>query len=352
MKNRLHERAEILAGAIALQEATVEERIEYRDHLAACPRCLQSLGGEHELERISDRVAEARDCEVWEPDVRGPLISRLSGAPRRIIGYGLGALTICLGISALGHVLVGSQLAQIRPSFQDPLTISYEGDRIVLERRSTRDAKAARKAAPKVVIENVVHHVVRTVRPVSASSVVQKVSFQARPLGRGHAVMRTAHKDPSITQVRVDTYVDDLSHQSVASTVSTVQTPGRGGGSPPAETVATQSRAQGVQRIVFSPSYITREATPEGGDTAINPKYSELAYEEHAEGTVSYEVMIDDQGNPTKFVIVKSSGFLVLDQAVKDAAMRVHYKPAVSNGKPVAGVYRDAFTFSPSSTQD
>jgi hypothetical protein len=32
--------------------------------------------------------------------------------------------------------------------------------------------------------------------------------------------------------------------------------------------------------------------------------------------------------------------------------MSVHYKPAIANGKPVAGVYRDAITFHAASTGD
>ncbi|MDQ6932905.1 MAG: zf-HC2 domain-containing protein, partial [Candidatus Eremiobacteraeota bacterium] len=156
--NRPHERAEIIAGAIALGEATDDERIEYRRHLAGCARCLHTLGGEHELIRVGALIGVARESEVWEPDVRGGFISRLGAAPRRFVTYGVSFLAVCLLVSFLGHLIVGSQLTQMRPSLQDPLTISYEGNRIILERRSVRDQKPAFKPRPQVVVH---HNVVR-----------------------------------------------------------------------------------------------------------------------------------------------------------------------------------------------
>ncbi|MGC1381272.1 MAG: hypothetical protein WA814_09675, partial [Candidatus Baltobacteraceae bacterium] len=64
-------RAEVLAGAIALNEAGDAEREEYRRHLAGCANCLASLGGERAIERVMSVVGEARDAERWEPDLRG-----------------------------------------------------------------------------------------------------------------------------------------------------------------------------------------------------------------------------------------------------------------------------------------
>ncbi len=62
--------AEILAGAIALGEASDAERHAYREHLSTCPRCVEAVGGEHEIERIVSFIALARDQERWQPDVR------------------------------------------------------------------------------------------------------------------------------------------------------------------------------------------------------------------------------------------------------------------------------------------
>jgi TonB family protein len=65
-------RAEILAGTLALGEASESDRDAYRRHVAGCPRCLVNLGGERDIERVMAVVAEARDAERWEPRLRAP----------------------------------------------------------------------------------------------------------------------------------------------------------------------------------------------------------------------------------------------------------------------------------------
>jgi hypothetical protein len=62
--------AEILAGAIALGEAGDEQRHAYREHLSTCRHCLTAIGGEREIERVISIVAQARDQERWQPDLR------------------------------------------------------------------------------------------------------------------------------------------------------------------------------------------------------------------------------------------------------------------------------------------
>lgn len=62
--------AEILAGAIALGEADDTQRHAYREHLSICRRCLSTIGGEREIERVMSVVAEAREQEHWEPQPR------------------------------------------------------------------------------------------------------------------------------------------------------------------------------------------------------------------------------------------------------------------------------------------
>lgn len=63
-------RAELLAGAISLGEADEAQCDTYRSHLATCARCRAELGGEREIERVMATVAQARDSERWEPDLR------------------------------------------------------------------------------------------------------------------------------------------------------------------------------------------------------------------------------------------------------------------------------------------
>lgn len=344
-----HQRAEILAGAIALEEATDEERIEYRRHLAQCDRCLQTLGGEHRLAGIRGLIRRARESEIWEPDVTGPLISRLGATPHRLIRYGLGFLTLCLFISLVAHLVIGSELAQMRPTLEDPLTISYEGNRIVLERRSLRDQKPTFKPRPQVVVDhNVVRAVVRPAVPVVAQRPAE-AAYRHRGMRPSSKV---AAKELTVVTTQNDQDASAAQPQVTAPVAGKEPAAAGAGSAPESGAVPAPARAQSTERIAFAPSYVTREAAPEGGDTAINPKYNELAYEERAEGTVSYEVTVDAQGNPTNVAIVKSSGFLVLDKAVRDAAMSVRYKPALLNGKPVAGVYRDAITFHAAATSE
>jgi TonB family protein len=63
-------RVEVLAGTIALGEASDAERDAYRHHLSGCERCLTLFAGEREIERVMRSVVQARDAERWEPEPR------------------------------------------------------------------------------------------------------------------------------------------------------------------------------------------------------------------------------------------------------------------------------------------
>lgn len=89
--------AEILAGAIALGEAGDEQRHAYREHLSTCRGCLATIGGEREIERVINVVAQARDQEQWQPDVR----RALARVPARRHGWKWGA-----GLAAAGALTV------------------------------------------------------------------------------------------------------------------------------------------------------------------------------------------------------------------------------------------------------
>jgi hypothetical protein len=89
--------AEILAGAIALGEAGDEQRHAYREHLSTCRRCLATIGGEREIERVINVVAQARDQEQWQPDVR----RALARVPARSNGWKWGA-----GLAAAAAITV------------------------------------------------------------------------------------------------------------------------------------------------------------------------------------------------------------------------------------------------------
>ena len=130
--------AEIVAGAIALGEAREDERHAYRAHLAHCARCVNALGGEREIERTMLLVADARESERWEPDVRRRLV-RAMNAPMRwrwlsVAGAVVAAVLVVMVLqrqsvvphkSALPAPIAASQQAaiaaldtQTMPSFQ------------------------------------------------------------------------------------------------------------------------------------------------------------------------------------------------------------------------------------------
>jgi TonB family protein len=328
----------VLAGAITLGEATDEERIEYRRHLAACPKCLQSLGGEHELERLNCVVQEAHASEIWEPDVRGPLMDRLNLSPRRVARYGVGILGICLVVSLIGHFVVGSSFAHPWPTtFADPLVINYEGNKIVLERRSVRDEKTPAPAAPKMVVE---HNIVHLAAPVGAA-------LKSRAVTKYHVLAlapASAARD-SVNQADA-TSAQSQSNSNVPPWESAIKKRAQSYTGPVSSTGSARAES-----LTIAATYSVREAVPEGGETAINPQPPAIAQQEGAEGTTAFEVLIDEQGNPTKCVITKPAGYLVLDETVCKAAMSVKYRPKMFNGHAVPGVYRDAFTFRPPNVQ-
>ncbi|MBV9278290.1 MAG: TonB family protein [Candidatus Eremiobacteraeota bacterium] len=339
MKQRRHDRTEVLAGAIILGEATDEERLEYRRHIAQCQACLIAYGGEHELSRLNDVVGEARESEVWEPDVRSPVLARTS--PRaRIARYGIGLLAACLLVSLIGHFVVGSGLAQIGPSLADPIVVNWESNKIVLERRSVRDAKSP-TPAPRMVV---VHNIVQLPRASVPNAQPAKVNVAVHVPKPQHHETEVALEQTTASDVGGGSSVKPAeSGDTIQSAIpvwrrGAVAHPRYGGGD--ATPIGSKTAA-----ITIAASYTVRDAAPEGGETAINPQPAQIAILEGAEGTSAFEVMIDETGAPTKCVITKASGWPVLDDAVCKAAMKIHYRPKMINGKPVPGVYRDAFTF-------
>jgi TonB family protein len=64
------------------------------------------------------------------------------------------------------------------------------------------------------------------------------------------------------------------------------------------------------------------------------------------EGSVIFEVDVDSIGKPIACRIAKSSGSAVLDQATCRIVLeRAHFKPAISNGKAVLGVFSQTTTW-------
>ncbi|MGC1379972.1 MAG: energy transducer TonB, partial [Candidatus Baltobacteraceae bacterium] len=93
------------------------------------------------------------------------------------------------------------------------------------------------------------------------------------------------------------------------------------------------------------------EVAPLGGEDAIVPRPPAIAYDKHAQGTAAIAVSVDAQGTPLRCAVTQSSGYAVLDASVCRAAMQARYSPRRVDGRSVAGVYRDAFTFRSSDGQ-
>jgi anti-sigma-K factor RskA len=126
--------AELVAGALALGEASDSERQGYRKHLAGCPECVDVLGGEREIERAMEIVAQARDDERWEPVARvEPAARRRSFANVwRFAAACAAALVVAfIGVrafypTALQHTGTVSALA-IHPSQRDERAVAVLG---------------------------------------------------------------------------------------------------------------------------------------------------------------------------------------------------------------------------------
>lgn len=326
--------AEVVAGAIALGEAGDAARDWYRRHLSECGRCVGDLAGEREIERTMSLVAAAREGESWEPDVRAALHQRARGKGRSW-KFAFSAVAGAAVLAAGAYALFDAGVHRIGVSAQHPIVIGYDGQRIVVERRapaagvrpaaSTRQVRAAARPAPKLYV---VHNVVTLAPARSAAAGTPSHGVIAKPSGAASKA-RHAQAAPSlVADAPVPTERDERS----VSALRTAET-----APPPAQ------RAESL--AVIPSSVAIHDVFPLGGEDAIVPRPTSIAYSENAEGTTAFEVNVDERGAATKCTITKASGYLVLDEAVCRAAMRARYSPRTINGRAVPSVYRDAFTF-------
>ena len=316
-------RAEILAGAVALGEATDPERDEFRRHIAACSSCLTSIGGEREIERTMAIVAEARESEVWDPAPVAALAR--SSRVARAWGYGLSAALFALAASLGIHTIIA---AQVRPmtiaaASREPRFDSVPFHATIERRVQPVPQPTAASLKQTVVRPNfvVVHNVITLKHPTHAGAVPT-----------APAQTTVVAESVNAQQSDVPVWRRDEAMPQATKVSNDPQTPAP----------LLQGRAES---IAVAPSYVIRDVSPLGGDTAINPRPPMIAYDIGAQGTTAFEVSVDERGAAVKCTITKSSGFAVLDSAVCKAAMKARYSPRTINGRAVVGVYRDAFTF-------
>jgi len=332
----VHDRIEAIAGAIALGEASDGERREYREHIAACPKCLNALGGEHEIERVAATVASARESEIWQPQI-GDVVAARKHRRKHAVSFGFGVAGLAAVLSIGVHALLASQAAPIAMHAAQPPVENVAATRVTLEQRSAPQPKPIEQPQRRLIVQ---HNVVQIARaPIPA----QSLSIPSAPVSNAktqdiatvtvHAPPRQTHK-PKQSNVPVWRRDDGDTWHTVAQTTTTSLSES-----------APQTLTHRAELIQVSSPHIAREAAPIGGETAINPQPPMIAYDEGAEGTTAFEVLIDEHGNPTKCVITKPAGFKVLDDTVCRAAMQAKYMPKTIDGRAVVGVYRDAFTF-------
>jgi protein TonB len=69
----------------------------------------------------------------------------------------------------------------------------------------------------------------------------------------------------------------------------------------------------------------------------VQPKYPDLAQRANIEGTVWVKALVDKEGKVRDVIIVKDSGANAgFEEAAIDAAKQTVWKPAISNGQPIA----------------
>jgi TonB family protein len=328
-----HERIEALAGAIALGEATDGERREYREHIATCPQCLHALGGEHELERVASTVASARESEVWEPNL-GDVVHQRTKQRSRALRYGFSLFGVALCASFGVHALLAGGMERLTPRLAEhPVVINAGTTRIVLE-QGTGSAAAPKPAQQRRLV--VTHNVVQMARtPLTPAVTLNAPKAELKGEAPQQIAEVTVHPNAAPednTQSNIPIWRrGDSTWRTVARTTTTSLTES-----------APQTLTHSAESIHIS---ATREASPLGGETALNPQPPMIAYDEGAEGTVVFQVSIDERGNPTKCTITKSSNYPVLDSTVCKAAMSARYTPKTVGGRAVPGTYQDAFTF-------
>ena len=317
------QRAEILAGAIALGEASDGERETYRSHLSGCESCVRSLGGERSIERTMAYLHEARDSETWDPDMTRSIREKMN--PRsRVLGWSVGTVAACFALALAIRVFTGGGTAQTVALA--PTDAYGQIQPIEFEHAPKRERSTATVAGPQRTHIVVVHNVVTLTRPA------QIAAIPPAPLQR--------KASPALRPAIVAFHVPTGATNGVP-----VWRQGGGAITTFGRATVAQSNSTQIATIAIAPGYAMREAAPIGGENAINPVPAPIAYAQGAEGTTVFEVVIDGRGAPTKCSITKSSGYLSLDDAVCKAAMKAHYTPRMVGGHAVPGVYDDAFTF-------
>jgi protein TonB len=122
---------------------------------------------------------------------------------------------------------------------------------------------------------------------------------------------------------------------------------------PPAPPVAKRPTAPAVEAPQTAPSR-TADARPRtGGGTSLPaaisrpaPEYPAQALRNNESGTVHLRITVGEDGKPSEIVVERSSRSRALDRAAVQAVRRWTFRPAMQDGRPVAGELKVPIEFS------
>ncbi|ENM5738432.1 energy transducer TonB [Vibrio mimicus] len=94
--------------------------------------------------------------------------------------------------------------------------------------------------------------------------------------------------------------------------------------------VKTTTASKGVSSqpiLVDKPAFVS---------APVQPRYPRVAQKRGIEGTVMYEIWLDEQGNQIQQYLITSSGTDVLDKSALEAIKQWKFSPRILDGVPVA----------------
>jgi hypothetical protein len=103
-----HDRFEVLAGAIALGEATPAERAAFEAHAAGCAPCRADAAS---VEGFAEAFEAGRSAETWRPSVAPAVERRIREKRRSRMRFTAGALGWCVAVSIAVDGLFASGFA-------------------------------------------------------------------------------------------------------------------------------------------------------------------------------------------------------------------------------------------------
>ncbi|HEL3172345.1 TPA: TonB family protein [Stenotrophomonas maltophilia] len=122
---------------------------------------------------------------------------------------------------------------------------------------------------------------------------------------------------------------------------------------------ASQGGVAGSPRIGVEPfEHAEEDAAKAGLDRPIQvdkmppPSYPKSAVEQRQVGVVNLRVEVDAQGRPADVQVLSATNPGVFDAVSVAAARSWTYRPAMKNGKPVAGAVKIPITFAMDDTED